>query len=95
MSDLKEIFGGTTRNRTGVIGFAIRCVATPPWCLVKTRDIGQGARGDNGFFQTLQVIWFKSASGGAAEYYPCSGVNHLKSCARAAIEQPNRAPIRP
>ena len=31
--------GGTTRNRTGVHGFAIRCVTTPPWCHPKERGI--------------------------------------------------------
>ena len=36
MTQVIDLFGGEYRNRTGVHGFAIRCVTTPPtrrqWC---------------------------------------------------------------
>ncbi len=39
MTQVIDFIGGEYRNRTGVHGFAIRCVTTPP-----TRRHGVGAR---------------------------------------------------
>ena len=41
MTQVIDFIGGEYRNRTGVHGFAIRCVTTPPtrlWCLDRARS---------------------------------------------------------
>ncbi len=44
MTQVIDFIGGEYRNRTGVHGFAIRCVTTPPTRLFKQ-------------YQILAVVW--------------------------------------
>ncbi len=44
MTQVIDFIGGEYRNRTGVHGFAIRCVTTPPtrhpWCDLGVAELG-------------------------------------------------------
>ncbi len=48
MTQVIDFIGGEYRNRTGVHGFAIRCVTTPPtrrpWCWPDLADLSQGRK---------------------------------------------------
>ncbi len=48
MTQVIDFIGGEYRNRTGVHGFAIRCVTTPPtrhpWCEAGLADLPQGCK---------------------------------------------------
>ena len=42
MTQVIDFIGGEYRNRTGVHGFAIRCVTTPPTRLFKDLTVARG-----------------------------------------------------
>ena len=51
MTQVVDFIGGEYRNRTGVHGFAIRCVTTPPtrrlWCEPSLITSARGVQGLN------------------------------------------------
>ncbi len=85
-------FGGEYRNRTGVHGFAIRCVTTPPtrhpWCRAGPES-GAYMGGNRERCKPFFGLWVMQNGGGAGRdgvVRPCVAANTLEKPGRGVAQ---------
>ena len=87
-----EMFGGEYRNRTGVHGFAIRCVTTPPTRLAGfgsgVSDPAAGRR-----FGPLRLVAFSGRQPSVLAVPYCRFFRACPALARRSVGKPSRGPL--